>query len=82
MFEKQNENIGDTMSSEEITKEKLLHLIEHWIEHNDNHVQNFDSWTEKIELSGFEGVAEEIRMASKNMEKCTMHLKKAKSRLE
>lgn len=32
--------------------DKLKHLLEHWIEHNDAHVKTYSEWAEKAESLG------------------------------
>jgi hypothetical protein len=32
--------------------EKLKHLIKHWIEHNDAHIQTYSEWAKKAESFG------------------------------
>ncbi len=32
--------------------EKLKHLLEHWIEHNDDHVKTYTEWAKKAEALG------------------------------
>jgi len=32
--------------------EKLKHLIEHWIEHNEAHVKTYSEWASKAEALG------------------------------
>jgi hypothetical protein len=32
--------------------EKLKHLIKHWIEHNNAHIQTYSEWAEKAESFG------------------------------
>jgi hypothetical protein len=37
--------------------EKLKHLLEHWIEHNDAHVKTYMEWAEKLESLGEKDLA-------------------------
>lgn len=68
--------------NKELDKKNLVHLLDHWIEHNEQHVTSFNDWISKIEEAGFKDVAEEIKAASKSMETCTMYLNKAKEKID
>jgi len=46
-------------------KQRLEKLIEHWIEHNDEHGNRFIEEAKKAERLGFREVAEEMRNAAK-----------------
>ncbi len=37
---------------------KLKHLLEHWTEHNDAHVQTYEEWASKAESLGRKDIAE------------------------
>ncbi len=32
--------------------EKLKHLLEHWMEHNEAHVKTYEEWASKVETLG------------------------------
>lgn len=68
--------------AEEINNEKLGHLLEHWIEHNKNHSQSFDEWSNKIRQAGFENTADELLEAEQKMDECTRILEKAKDNID
>jgi len=36
---------------------KLKRLLEHWIKHNDDHVQSYEDWVEKARAENFSEVA-------------------------
>lgn len=38
--------------------EKLKKLIPHWIEHNDEHAENYKVWAEKVSSIGMKGLSE------------------------
>ncbi|MEW6600825.1 MAG: hypothetical protein AB1499_07630 [Nitrospirota bacterium] len=38
--------------------EKLKHLLEHWIEHNDAHIQTYKEWAAKADTLGEKELAE------------------------
>ena len=44
---------------------RLVKLIEHWIEHNDEHGNRFSEEADKAEKLGLKDVAEELYNASK-----------------
>ncbi len=51
--------------------EKLKHLIEHWIEHNDAHVKSYNEWADRAESMGeglLSDVLREIAIKSKKLE--------------
>lgn len=50
--------------------EKLKHLLEHWIEHNDAHVKTYAEWTAKtadIGRADLSGILNEIAQESKKL---------------
>lgn len=52
--------------------EKLKHLLEHWIEHNDSHIKTYNEWAEKVASLGekeLAGILEQIADESRNLEK-------------
>ena len=67
---------------EEINKEKLAHLFEHWIEHNESHSKSFNDWAARIKDAGFEETAEKILEAARKMDECTEYLQNAKQDVE
>ncbi len=52
-------------------KTKLKTLLSYWIEHNEEHSQEFKEWAEKARRMGEEQVATEILLAVQNMDKVT-----------
>ena len=52
--------------------EKLKHLLEHWIEHNEAHVKTYDEWAQKTDaLSKKElsAILNQIAQESKKIER-------------
>ncbi len=68
------------MSSEE--RVKLKTLLNYWVEHNQEHSQEFKEWADKARQMGEAEVAEEILQAVENMEKVSEILTKTLNRLE
>lgn len=51
--------------------EKLKHLLEHWIEHNDAHVKTYEEWASKAESFGkkeLSDILKQIADASRDLE--------------
>ena len=67
------------MSSDE--KSKLKILLSYWVEHNQEHSQEFREWAEKAKKMGEEEVGGEILQAVGNMEKVTEILSNTLKRL-
>jgi len=40
---------------------KLNHLLNHWIDHNKDHVSNYNEWAEKAEALGEHTLSEVLR---------------------
>jgi len=68
------------VSSEE--KAKLKTLMKYWIEHNEEHSQEFREYAEKARQMGEGRVAEEILQAVENMDRVTEILSKTLKRLQ
>ncbi|MCL7411513.1 MAG: hypothetical protein P1P69_00890 [Methanosarcinaceae archaeon] len=64
--------------AEKIDEAKLVHLVEHWIEHNESHSKSFRDWAVKIESAGFSDAAKTILVAAEKMDESSEYLKKAK----
>ncbi|HTG00081.1 MAG TPA: ABC transporter ATP-binding protein [Nitrospirota bacterium] len=58
---------------------KLHAMLEHWIEHNDSHVESFQEWAQKAGIAGEHEVAREIHLAVDDSESVKTHLKRAKA---
>jgi hypothetical protein len=61
----------------ELTLNKITNLIEHWIEHNNSHIESFNSWAGKIEQANFAQSAKNITLAAQKMNESNEHLKRA-----
>ncbi len=67
--------------TEELSHENLSHLIEHWIEHNESHIQSFREWAQKAKKDGFLEAAEDILEAANKVEEANELLNKARKGL-
>ena len=67
------------MSSDE--KAKLKTLLNYWIEHNQEHSEEFKEWAGKARQMGEGNVADEILQAVGNMDKVTEILSRTLKRL-
>jgi hypothetical protein len=61
--------------------EKMRTLMDYWIEHNNEHGQEFKEWADKMNDADKPVVSAELLQASMEMEKATEHLLKARERL-
>ena len=68
------------MGSDE--RAKLKTLLKYWIEHNQEHSQEFKEWADKARVLGEVEVAEEILQAAQAMEKASGLLSQSLRRLE
>jgi energy-coupling factor transporter ATP-binding protein EcfA2 len=60
------------------TLQKLLKMLEHWIEHGDGHAENYRVWAMKASGAGEEEIAREIHLAINDNESVKQHIKRAK----
>ncbi len=58
-------------------KEKLLIVIQHWIEHNRSHMTEYQKWVEKARDLGLDRIRREIEEAVKKLSQVNQHLEKA-----
>ena len=58
---------------------KLLMLLDHWVEHDDSHVENYREWAGKASAAGEEEIAREIHLAIDDSASVKSHLKRAKA---
>jgi len=70
-----------TTIAEELSHDNLSHLIEHWIEHNESHIQSFREWAQKAKKDGFLEASEDIFEAADKMEEANKRLHKAREGL-
>jgi hypothetical protein len=68
---------GDRMEE----KEKLSIMLEHWIEHNQSHIGEYQKWVERAAVLGLDLVKAEIEGAIKKLLLVNQHLETARSRL-
>jgi rubrerythrin len=61
---------------------RITKLLEHWIEHNDEHVKRFRVMAEEASSAGLEDVAECMRLAAEKGDEVTTHLQKALNSLK
>ena len=67
------------MGSDERVKLKIL--LDHWVEHNREHSQEFGEWAEKARALGENGVSEDMLRAAQEMDKASELLSQARRRL-
>jgi nickel/cobalt exporter len=63
-------------------KAKLKALLNYWVEHNREHSQEFKEWVDKAKALGEKEVAEELSLASQEMDKVSEILSKTLKRLQ
>lgn len=56
-------------------------MIEHWIEHNQGHIQSYREWAQKAKKDGFLEATEYILEAASKIEEVNKDLSKAKEGL-
>jgi len=61
--------------------EKLKTLLDHWIEHNTAHKEEFERWAQRARGAGLGDVSREIEAAAGKLEEANAHLQKAMSHL-
>ena len=67
--------------TEELSHENLSHLIDHWIEHNETHIENYREWAQKAKVDGFLEASENMLDAANKIKEANEYLRKAKSGL-
>jgi hypothetical protein len=63
-----------------MNRHDAVHLLEHWIEHNESHSRSFRERAVQIEAISKEA-ASDINQAADLMDQCTQRLKTAKDNL-
>ena len=58
---------------------KLLILLDHWVEHDDSHMENYREWAGKASAAGEEEIAREIHLAIDDSKTVMGHLKRARA---
>ena len=61
--------------------EKLEILLQHWVEHNQEHSSEFRGWAEKAKALGHAAVHDEISRAVEHMDRASESLLRALERL-
>ena len=61
--------------------EKLRALLPHWLEHNQEHATQFETWADKAAQAGRETAAQEIRRAVQAMQQVDEALQAALAEL-
>ncbi|HEY3362435.1 MAG TPA: hypothetical protein VGK06_11620 [Methanosarcina sp.] len=56
-------------------------MIEHWIEHNESHIESFKEWAQKAKKDGFLEASEDILEAASKIEESNKYLHRAKEGL-
>ena len=67
---------------EEANREKLKALLKHWIEHNNEHSQEFREWADKAKGLGEGEICDDILEAARGMDKASEPLMRALKKLE
>ena len=57
--------------------DKLKHLLKHWIEHNDAHVNTYTEWAEKAEALDRKDISDILRQIVQDSNKLNELFKKA-----
>jgi hypothetical protein len=61
--------------------DRLSHLLPHWIEHNEAHVQQLQEWVQKARAAGMVEVADAIGAAAEALGQANARLAEAKGML-
>ncbi|UCC69913.1 MAG: hypothetical protein JSV79_03250 [Armatimonadota bacterium] len=58
-------------------RDKLAHLIPHWVEHNQSHIAQFEEWAAKARQAGLSVAAEHVAAAAEAMKEANRRLERA-----
>jgi hypothetical protein len=58
-------------------KKKLSVIIEHWIEHNESHMNEYKKWAQTAGELGLDSVRAEIEKAMEKISQSNEHLERA-----
>jgi hypothetical protein len=58
-------------------KKKLSIIIEHWIEHNESHMNEYKKWAQTAGELGLDSVRAEIEKAMEKISQSNEHLERA-----
>ena len=61
--------------------EKLQILINHWIEHNEEHANEFMKWAERAKSAGNEDIYDDILKAIEKLREANVNLRAALKKL-
>ena len=70
------------MASDLSEMEKLAHLLQHWQEHNDDHIATYNQWADRADAHGQTMAADFIRQAAKATAEISELFTQAKSALD
>lgn len=59
--------------------QKLLVMLDHWVEHSDSHVEGYREWAQKASDAGEDEISREIHLAIDDNDAVKNHLKRAKA---
>ena len=62
--------------------EKLAYLLDHWQEHNDEHIKNYHTWAERAQAQGHEQTASLLKDAADTSARINELFSQAKAALE
>jgi hypothetical protein len=63
-------------------KEKLIRLLDYWIEHNEEHGAEFSEWAQGIAGPEDAGVRDDLMQATEGMSEVNVRLRRALEKLE
>ena len=59
------------------TEQKLAHLLPHWVEHNQAHLDTYRQWADKAAKAGLTEVAENMEEAIEAVQQANAALERA-----
>ena len=63
-------------------EEALPKILEHWIEHNEHHIEEFRKWAEKAKGFGKDAIHDDIMEAAEHMDTANKTLTRALGRVQ
>ncbi len=63
-------------------RKRLSIVIDHWIEHNESHIAEYQKWAHKSGELGLDQVKNEIEKAIDHLRQCNLNLEKAMKGVE
>lgn len=58
-------------------RDRLSHLVPHWIEHNESHIAQLEEWAAKAREAGLAEAAEDVAAAAEGMKEANRRLERA-----